>query len=95
MKSRPILIGNSVLASLQVLSSAAALSDVFGPTAFFLFSLVVAALTVGFNTYAQGIVVPTQDVGAYTNNVGVLVAGPASGVTNGKEVDVVKTEPSF
>lgn len=93
MKSRPLLIGNSVLASLQVLTGAAALGDIIGTTAFALFVIAVAAAQVGFNTYVQGIVVPTQDVGAYTNGDGDMVAGPASGVTNGKGVEVIKTEP--
>jgi hypothetical protein len=95
MKSRPILIGNSILAGLQVLTSAAALSDAIGTTAFGLFSIAVASVTIGFNTYAQGVVVPTTDVGAYTNAQGTMVSGPASGVTNGKEVEVVPTSPSF
>lgn len=95
MKSRPVLIGNSVLAGLQVLTGAAVLSEVFGPTIFAMFVIVIAAVQVGFNTYVQGIVVPTQDVGAYTNNAGTMVSGPASGVTNGKEVEVVQTAQPF
>lgn len=92
-KSRPVLIGNSILATLQVLASAAALGDIIGKVPFALFSIIVGAVAVGFNTYVQGIVTPQEDVGAYINGEGQLVAGPASGVTNGKTVDVVKTEP--
>lgn len=88
MKSRPVLIGNSILATLQVLASAAALGDVIGTTAFALFSIVVGALTVGFNTYVQGIVTPYQDVAAYQNDKGEVVAGPAAGPTNGTPVEV-------
>lgn len=92
-KSRPVLLGNSILASLQVLSGAAVLGDVLGPTVFALFVIAVAAVQVGFNTYVQGLVTPQADVAAYVNEKGEVVAGPAAGVTNGKTVDVVKTEP--
>lgn len=88
MKSRPILIGNSVLAGLQVLAGAAALSDAIGATAFGLFAIGVAAVQVGFNTYVQGTVVPVADVAAYANNDGEVVAGPAAGATNGTPVTV-------
>jgi hypothetical protein len=92
-KSRPVLLGNSILAALQVLASAAALGDVIGKTPFALFSIVVGAVAVGWNVYVQGIVTPQADVAAYVNSAGEVVAGPAAGVTNGKTVDVVKTEP--
>jgi hypothetical protein len=92
-KSRPVLITFSILAGLQVLAGGAALGDVIGDTAFGLFVLAVAAVQVGMTFYVQNQVVPTQDVGAYVNSAGSLVAGPAAGVTNGKSVDVVKTEP--
>ncbi len=92
-KSHPVLVGNSILATLQVLAGAAALGDILGQTAFTLFTIAVAAATVGFNTYVQGLVTPQADVAAYVNSAGEVVAGPAAGVTNGKTVDVVKTEP--
>lgn len=91
-KSRPVLIVFSILAALQVLSGASALADIIGKDTFALFALVVAAVQVGMTFYVQNQVVPVLDVGAYTNNAGHLVAGPAAGVTNGKEVEVVKTE---
>lgn len=91
-KSRPVLIVFSILAALQVLAGATALSDIIGKDTFALFALLVAAVQVGMTFYVQNQVVPTQDVGAYTNTAGQLVAGPAAGVTNGKEVEVVKTE---
>jgi hypothetical protein len=93
MKSRPVLIGNSVLAALQVLASAAALSDAIGVTAFGLFSIGVAAATVGFNTYVQGVVVPTADVAAYVNNDGHVVTGPAAAGQNGQPAIVHETGP--
>lgn len=89
MKSRPVLIGNAILAALQILTGAAVLSDVLGTTVFGLFVIAVAAVQVGFNTYVQGTVVPYQDVAAFQNSSGEVVAGPAAGVTNGKSVDVV------
>lgn len=88
MKSRPVLIGNSVLAGLQVLAGAAALSDAIGDTTFGLFAIGVAAVQVGFNTYVQGVVTPTADVAAYQNTDGLVVAGPAAGPTNGTPVTV-------
>jgi hypothetical protein len=94
MKSRPVLIGNSILAMLQVLASAAALGDVLGKTNFAMFSILVGAATVGFNTYVQGIVVPTNDVGAYTNGDGRMIAGPAAGVQNGAPVNVEQVPPN-
>lgn len=92
-KSRPVLIIFSILAGLQVLTGAAALGDVIGDQAFGLFALGVGAVQVGMTFYVQNSVVPVQDVAAYQNSYGDVVAGPAAGVTNGKLVDVVKTEP--
>jgi len=87
-KSRPVLIGNAILASLQVLSGAAVLGDVLGPTVFAMLVIAVAAIQVGFNTYVQGMVVPQEDVAAYANADGKVVAGPAAGVQNGVPVMV-------
>jgi hypothetical protein len=89
-KSRPVLITFSILAGLQVLSGGAALADVIGKDVFGLFVLGVAAVQVGMTFYVQNTVVPSGDVGAYTNTDGVMVAGPAAGVTNGKVVEVVQ-----
>lgn len=90
MKSRPVLVGNSILASLQVLSGAAVLGDVLGPTLFALFVIAVAAIQVGFNTYVQGTVVPFQDTASYINSDGQTVAGPAAPLTTGTTVKVVQ-----
>lgn len=92
-KSRPVVIIFSILAGLQILSNAGGLSDIVGAKIFFLFGLMVAAVQVGMTFYVQNTVVPQEDVGSYVNQEGKLVAGPASGVTNGKEVEVIKTEP--
>ena len=89
VKSRPVLVINSTLAALQVLAGAAVLSDVFGPTIFALFSIAVASVQVGVNYYVQGQVVPAQDTVAYVDQNGNAVAGPAAGVTNGTQVEVV------
>ena len=91
-KSRPVVIVFSILAGLQVLTNAGGLSEVLGPKVFFLMGILVASVQVGMTFYVQNAVVPATDVGAYTNSEGNLVAGPASGVTNGKSVEVVKTE---
>lgn len=92
-KSRPVVITFSILAGLQVLTGAAALGDVIGDKAFGMAALVVAAIQVGMTFYVQNAVVPVSEVAAYQSSQGEVVAGPASGVTNGKTVDVVKTEP--
>lgn len=91
MKSRPVLVINSVLAALQILAGAAVLGDVLGDTTFGLFAVAVGAVQVGVNFYVQGMVVPVQDTVAYVNQAGVAVAGPAAGVTNGTPVDVTPT----
>ncbi len=88
MKSRPVLITFSILAGLHVLCSAAALGDVIGVTAFALLNIGVASVEVGMTFYVQNGVVPQQDVGAYTNSTGQMVAGPAAGATNGTPVVV-------
>lgn len=92
-KSRPVVIVFSILAGMQILSNAGGLSDIVGSKIFFMFGLLVASIQVGMTFYVQNSVVPQEDVGAYTNAEGKMVAGQASGVTNGKEVEVVKTEP--
>lgn len=91
-KSRPVIIIFSILAGLQILSNAGGLSEVLGAKIFFLFGILVAATQVGMTFYVQNTVTPNQDVAAYANKDGQVVAGPAAGVTNGKTVEVVKTE---
>lgn len=88
MKSRGIVIFGSILAALQFLAGAAALADIIGKTPFALFVIGVGAVQVGWATYQQGVVVPTQDVAAYMNSSGNVVAGPAAGATNGTPVVV-------
>lgn len=89
MKSRPVLIGNIVFTVLNVLTAGAALQDVLGDTTFALIVLGVTAAQAGFNVYAQSIVVPQEDVAAFVNSDGNLVAGNAGGPSNGTAVDVV------
>lgn len=87
-KSRPVLITFSILAGLQVLTGAAALSDVIGDQAFGLFAIAVAAVQVGMTFFVQNQVVPAQEVAAYQDKEGHVVAGPAAGATNGTPVTV-------
>lgn len=96
MKSRPVLITFSVLAGLQVLTGGSALANFIGGEMAGLFILAVASVQVGMTFFVQNSVVPVQDTAAYVNSQGSTVAGPASGVTNGREVDVVPvpTSPS-
>lgn len=88
-KSRPVLIIFSILAALQVLSGASALADLVGKEAFGIFVLVVAAIQVGMTFYVQNQVTPVNDVAAYVDEDGNVVAGPASPPVNGTVVDVV------
>lgn len=88
-KSRPVLIVFSVLAALRVLSGAAVLSDVIGPTAFGLFAICVAAVQVGMTFYVQNQVTPMKDVAAYVDEDGNTVAGPASAPANETPVEVI------
>lgn len=88
MKSRPVLITFSILAGLQILTAGAALGDIIGAELAAFFVLAVAAAQGGMSFYVQGVVVPTQDVGAFQNTAGQMVAGPAAGATNGTPVVV-------
>lgn len=87
-KSRPVLITFSILAGLQVLTAGAALADVVGNDIAALISLGIASTQAGMSFYVQGTVVPQENVAAYENNEGVVVAGPAAGPTNGTPVVV-------
>lgn len=93
MKSRGVVIFGSVLAALQFLAAATALADIIGKTPFAIFVIAVGAVQVGWAFFQQNTVTPAADVGAYLNAQGRMVAGSAAGVTTGKEVEVVKTEP--
>lgn len=88
MKSRPVLITFSVLAALDVLTAGAILGDVIGAQTAALLVLGTKAVQAGMAFYVQGQVVPQQDVGAYVNSAGEMVAGPAGGVTNGQKVQI-------
>lgn len=90
-KSRAVLIFGSVLAALQFLAASAALADIIGKEVFAIFVIAVGAIQVGWATYQQQQVVPLRDAAAFVNTQGQVVAGPASGVTDGKAVDVVPT----
>lgn len=96
-KSRPVLITFSILAGLQVLSGGAALADVIGQQPVGLFILAVAAVQVGMTFYVQNQTVPLQDVGAYVTGGDnpAMVAGPASAVEDGAEVEVAEAEESL
>lgn len=87
-KSRGVLIFGSVLAALQFLAASAALGDLIGKTAFAILVIGTGAIQVGWATYQQSLVVPQEDVAAYQNGAGVVVAGPAAGATNGTPVTV-------
>lgn len=88
MKSRPVLITFSVLAGLQILTAGAALGDIIGGQLAAFFALAVGSAQAGMAFYVQGVVVPQEDVAAYQDADGHVVAGPAAGATNGTPVTV-------
>lgn len=92
-KSRPVLIIFSILAGLQVITAGTALADVGLPDAVAaLIALIIAAVQVGMTFYVQNQVVPLGDTGAYIDQNGRMVAGPASppSVLDGSSVEVVQ-----
>lgn len=91
-KTNGVVIFGSILAALQFLAAASALSDIIGKQTFGIFVIAVGAVQVGWAAYQQQQVVPVSDTAAYVNSRGEVVAGPAAGVTTGKQVEVVKTE---
>ena len=88
-KPRPVLITFSILAGLQILTAGTALTDVLGKDIAGLLVLVIAAVQVGMTFYVQGQVVPLQDAGAYVDIHGTMIAGPATGVEEGRKVSIV------
>lgn len=91
-KSRPILITYSILAGLGVITAASGLGDLLGMKVAFVIILGREAVQAGLNFYVQGQVTPVADVGAYVSSEGKMVAGPASGTSNGAAVAVVPTD---
>lgn len=89
-KSRPVVITFAILAGLQVITNAAGLSDVLDAKYLFLLGIVVAAVQTGMTFYVQNQVVPANDVAAYVNTEGRVVAGPASPpeILDGASVEV-------
>lgn len=94
-KSRPVVITFSILAGLQVLTGGTALTDVLGDQAAGLIIIAIAAVQVGMTFYVQNQVVPFEDAGAYVDQSGNMVAGPASppSVSQGDSVNVVTSLP--
>lgn len=93
MKSRPILITQSVLAGCDVIAVSASLTDLVPNKIALAFILLTKAVQVGIAFYNQANVIPLGDAGAFVNQDGRMVSGPAAGVSNGSEVAVVPTEP--
>jgi hypothetical protein len=92
-KSRGVVIFGSILAALQFLAAASALSDMIGKETFGIFVIAVGAIQIGWSFYQEEQVIPYQDAAAYVDRSGQVVAGPAGGVTNGKLVDVTESHP--
>jgi hypothetical protein len=94
MKSRPILITQSILAGCDVIAVSASLTELVPAKVALMFILVTKAVQVGVAFYNQSNVVPLSDSGAFVNSDGQMVAGPASGTSNGTNVAVVPTDPA-
>lgn len=75
---RPVLIMTSTLAGLSVFVSGTAFIDVVPRWVSGLAGLTVAAVTVGWGRYTQGVVTPNDSVAARRTASGHLVAGPAA-----------------
>lgn len=87
-KTRGVAIFGSLLAALAFLAASAALGDLIGKTAFAVIVIANGAIQVAWAFYQQAQVVPQEDVAAYQNAAGQVVAGPAAGATNGVPVSV-------
>lgn len=77
-RPRPVLIMTSTLAGASVFVSGTAFIDVVPRWVSGLAGLTVAALTVGWGVYTQGVVTPNDAVAARRTPQGTLVAGPAA-----------------
>lgn len=93
MKSRPIIITQSVLAGCDVIAVSASLTELVPNKVALFFILMTKAVQVGVAFYTQSVTVPQEDVAAYADKEGKVVSGPASGTTNGVPVDVVRADP--
>lgn len=93
--SRPVLVMTSTLAGMSVFVSGTAFIDVVPRWVSGLAGLTVAALTVGWGVFTQGIVTPTAAVAARRTPSGQLVAGPAAPTaTEGAPVHVSGSGPA-
>lgn len=95
MKSRPVLIAMSILGALQFLFGGLVTLNLpghgFNETALTVGAvgtLVVAASQFGIQFYVQNLVTPHEDVAAFRDKYGQIVAGPAA-PPEGDHVDVV------
>jgi len=87
--AEPVLITMSVLAFLQILTAGSALGDVIGKDTAAFLVLVVAALQAAVQFYVRGQVTAVANVVAQVDPAGVVVAGPASPIVDGRPVEVV------
>lgn len=76
--SRPVLIMTSTLAGASVFVSGTAFIDVVPRWVSGLAALTVAAVTVGWGVYTQGLVTPTASVAYRRAPSGAFVPGPAA-----------------
>ncbi len=90
-RSRPIIILQSVLAGLSALLGGAALADFVDIKVIGLANLFVAAITVGLGVYMSGTNVEGSNVVVAMQNPTTPVAGDASAVTTGKELQPGQT----
>lgn len=94
-KSRPVIITMSILGGLQLFFGTAGLADVLPAAVVFIAIALVAAAQFGLQFYVQNAVVPSEDVLAYKDAKGIVVAGDATlDVITGAPAEV-SVEPAY
>jgi hypothetical protein len=87
IKSRPIIITQSILTALGILFGASLLADVFDPNVVGLGALAVLATKGGLDFYIAATTTTSSEVVATQTQPGApVVAGPASVVTTGHTI---------
>lgn len=91
-KSKPVLVTFSILAAIQAVLAANALTGVISAGTLGLIGLLVAAAQTGLTFFVHNQVTPWQDVVAKLLPTGVVVNGPASGKGVGSTRDEGTTD---
>ena len=96
LKQQPVVIVFSIIAALQVINGALATTDIFSDEVAGIIALVIGALTAGAAFYVRGMTAPWDTVVSQISSDGRVVAGPASGISDGPtgpDGPVASTDP--